>query len=421
MDRHVTEDQLDRAIAGFLSERRNQMVAAARPAHVAAARVGSLRLPRADRRGHRLTLTLLILTLTALLAGIGLLVGSQPVKPSPAPLIPAERGLFTSTGSMAGDREGHAATLLPDGRVLIVGGRSSGGDEALKTSEIWDQATESFTPTGSMAQGRYHPTATLLQTGQVLVVGGTTGAIGSIVGSAEIWDPNTRSFSPAGSLSGADVGHPAKLLPDGRVLVGRGSSAEIWDPSTRSFGPAGTLADGNDAPDGTRLADGRVLVINGTSKGDGSAWVWDPVSATSSATQSFSLPSVPGSTVTLSGLTTTLLRDGRVLAVGGFFESLIINPCPSPKPRVQATASPTAGRARHPASAGSASCKLGSGGVLDAAVIWDPATGVFSPTGSLNIERHDATATLLPDGRVLVVGGGYIGGTTASAELFELK
>jgi hypothetical protein len=54
------------------------------------------------------------------------------------------------------------------------------------------------------------------------------------------------------------------------------------------------------------------------------------------------------------------------------------------------------------------------------AELYDPATGTWSPTGSLNAARADYTATLLPNGMVLAAAG-FGGGTTIlnSAELYD--
>jgi hypothetical protein len=67
-------------------------------------------------------------------------------------------------------RVSHTATLLRDGRVLIVGGR---GEKVNAVAEIFDPKTLRFTPTGSLRTARYKHTAGLLPDGRVLVAGGS--------------------------------------------------------------------------------------------------------------------------------------------------------------------------------------------------------------------------------------------------------
>ena len=99
---------------------------------------------------------------------------------------PAAVGTFGPAGSLTGARTGHTATLLPDGRVLIVGGCC---DDDLASAEVWDPATASFGPAGSLAEVRSGHTATLLPDGRVLVVGGDEQG-GDVHASAEVWAPS---------------------------------------------------------------------------------------------------------------------------------------------------------------------------------------------------------------------------------------
>ena len=115
-------------------------------------------------------------------------------------------------------------------------------------AEVWDPATASFSPAGSLAEARELHTATLLPDGRVLVVGGGDADVDDYVAAAEVWDPATASFSPAGSLAEARVNHTATLLPDGRVLVVGGTnhdydllaSTEVWDPTISTSVPEAT-------------------------------------------------------------------------------------------------------------------------------------------------------------------------------------
>ena len=87
-----------------------------------------------------------------------------------------------------------------------------------------------------MAHVRYSPSATLLPDGRVLIVGGVGAKLESLA-SAEVYDASSGKFAPAGSMAKIRYGHTATLLPDGRVLVTGGvsdtgaiSAAEVWRP-----------------------------------------------------------------------------------------------------------------------------------------------------------------------------------------------
>jgi type II secretory pathway component GspD/PulD (secretin) len=163
-------------------------------------------------------------------------------------------GTFAATGPMAEGRDFNTATLLADGRVLIAGGStgSQQDDPAAVTddvasAELYDPKTGTFARTGGMIVGREYHTATLLANGRVLVVGGGGDYLNRLfIASAEIFDPSTGTFVATGPLAVARTYASAVRLDDGRVLVTGGygavaplASAEIYDPATGAFSPAG--------------------------------------------------------------------------------------------------------------------------------------------------------------------------------------
>ena len=126
---------------------------------------------------------------------------------------------------------------------------------------------------GSLANGRYNHTATLLKDGRVLVVGGNDG---SPLSSAQIYDPAANSWSNTASMGVARTGLAAVLLDSGKVLVAGGKvpgeadysrSAEVYDPATNAWTAVGAMATGRYQPTMTLLADGRVLVAGGAGGG----------------------------------------------------------------------------------------------------------------------------------------------------------
>ena len=118
-------------------------------------------------------------TATLLLDGRVLFAGGASGNPA-LPLASAElydprTGTFTATGSMTVDRDGAVAVLLQDGRVLVAGGWVNAGDNSeteTASAELYDPQSGTFTATGAMSARGAVPTAVLLPDGHVLVIGG---------------------------------------------------------------------------------------------------------------------------------------------------------------------------------------------------------------------------------------------------------
>lgn len=221
--------------------------------------------------------------------------------------------LFDSTGRhvwtkpTAIGRVGATVTLLLDGRVLVTGGFGGPyayGSSALASAEIWDPATEAFAMTGSMLAPRVRHAATILRDGRVLLLGGL-GPGGTIV--SEFWEPTSGAFRAAAVLDPPlNAGTPT-LLPNGDVLVIGGGQAGMWRPATGTFEPVSGFADITGVTSATVLLDGRVLYI-GTSS---------PVPAVYVASAGQQPVRVGSLLEPRSRFATTLLLDGRVLITGG--------------------------------------------------------------------------------------------------------
>jgi RHS repeat-associated protein len=197
---------------------------------------------------------------------------------------------------------GQSTTLLPDGRVLVLGGEGAQGPTG--AVGLLDPRTGVTTALPPLQQARAWHTATVLPDGTVLVFGGVT-ASGRPTATAEVIDPAAGTVTASGPLGlEARAGHTATLLTDGRVLVAGGEgttgapavSAELWDPATGSVTPApSTLASDRTRHTALLMPDGSVLLSGGTTRAGAAlatAERLDPTALT--VTQEPTPPAVPG-------------------------------------------------------------------------------------------------------------------------------
>jgi len=189
--------------------------------------------------------------------------------------------------AMRCSRAGHTATLLPNGKVLVAGGISEeegtncedGALLATSSAELFDPVSGTWSDAGSMAHPRSYETATLLPTGKVLVVGGICGQCMFAFNAqptVELYNPASNRFTEVSPMGQARYLQTATLLPDGRILVAGGqlqeavgqphpysNVVEIYDPTQDSWTQIDPMAFGRAGHAAVLLPNGRVLVVGG--------------------------------------------------------------------------------------------------------------------------------------------------------------
>jgi hypothetical protein len=340
---------------------------------------------------------------------------AQPVLAVSSPAASAVSPSLALAARMTTGRAAHTATLLPDGRVLIAGGfRQEGTAEiAIASAELFDPTTDSFEPTRDMVEAHVGHTATLLPDGRVLIVGGFNAA--GRTAAAELYDPRTGGFSQVAELAAPRASFTATLLPDGRVLIAGGETAnrrsqpmaEIYDPVTGTFSAGASLNAGRAAHTATLLADGRVLFVGGAAA-DGtvlaSAEIFDPVTGTFTLTGSLTQARHKHAAV--------LLADGQVLVVGGSDHNDWQGQYASAEIYDAARGGfmPVADLTGERFKLADAVLRLDDGNVLVAGgnrqvEIFDWRSQRFIADGQLDASYYYSVLTRLPNGRVLITGG----------------
>src|SRR5438034_8835633 len=238
-------------------------------------RIGATARRRARAGRHALTSRLGWATLWARLAALGAGVALLAVA-----LSSLSSAQVVGSGDMQVARQGHTATLLADGRIVLIGGENASGP--VGEAELYDPVSGTFSPAGSLVVPRADHSATLLADGRVLVAGGRANAL--LLNSTEVFDPATGSFAATAALmQRARAGHTATVLADGSLLIAGGDdagSAEILDTATASSTllPA-LLAIARAYHAATLVESGSVLIVGGAEAGNGpldSAELFDP-------------------------------------------------------------------------------------------------------------------------------------------------
>jgi hypothetical protein len=276
--------------------------------------------------------------------------------------------IFTITGGLNTPRNGHAATVLARGDILLVGGADQNGNPTAR-AEVYDRRAGRLVPTSApLNVPRAGHAAVRLRNGKVLIVGGSGDR------TAELYDPRGDNFMLSNSMMTAARAAPnATLLNDGRVLIAGGldnnggglSSAEVYDPRADTFmAVAAMMTTPRAIHAAIRLPNGRVLIVGGSSDSTfqhalSSAEIFDPRKLTFTATPPMSSARV--------GMAIAPLPNGRVLITGGSDQT---------------------------------------GNPLNTAEVFFTKRGTFVPAANtMSSPRRFHTATVIAGGTVLLAGG----------------
>ena len=261
---------------------------------------------------------------------------------------------------------GHS--FLADGRLFVAGGHIQNG-VGLANASIYNPFVDVWTRLPDMNAGRWYPTVTVLANGDVLVV---SGSVDGIVGTNTV--PQVFQFASGTWRNLAELGmdlYPQMFLaPNGKVFNSGPS------PTTRYLDTAGSgtwsfvanrVGPYRDYGSAVMYAPGKVLVMGGGDPPTNTAEVIDlnQPSPTWRAVGSMAFARRQ--------LNATLLPDGTVLVTGGTSSPGFSDPA----------------------------------GAVPAAELWNPMTEQWTTLASSSgIPRvYHSTALLLPDGRVLSMGG----------------
>jgi hypothetical protein len=342
--------------------------------------------------------------------------------------------LWQAAGDMTGPLYGHKDATLGNGGVLVAGG-FDGSPTVTPAAMVYDPAADAWSDAASMNTPRGCHTATGLGDGTALVAGGLDAADGYIR-DVEIYDPGAGAWVYVPSMINTRLNHAATRLADGTVFVTGGKSDSAG---------GGVATAGFHGPNQFLLGLGQSCSnVGGGNSGSGGG------GSTTGATEMFDPALQASGWFSTANMfnnrerhTATLLADGRVLAVGGESNGFVLQSAEVYDPGLDAWAyvnqsSMSSPREDHTATLLNDGTVLVTGGiwypdgsqVLDTADLFVPnlgggtgsgsgGPGSFVQTGSMSTPRMLHSASLLPDGKVLVAGGTDGFSSLDSAEVYD--
>jgi hypothetical protein len=314
---------------------------------------------------------------------------------------------WSSTNNMATARAFMASTILPNGRVLVIGGFNGGA--SLRTAEIYNPTTRTWAATGQMATARsYHTATSLLITGAVFVSGGLT-TLSADTQTAELYNPANGAWTAAGSMIGSRFQHTATLMTNGSVLITGGAhftgggapplnTAEIFNPLLNLCVSVPNMPSTQSSHMAVSLASGNVLVVGG---GSPNSMLFNPSSnAWSSTTGQMAESHTAGVLATIAGSSPV-----QILAAGGTAGTAeIFNTSTLRWSRTGSMSFPRNG-ATAKALANGTVVVMGGSPYTQSVEVFQPTWGTWAPLPPMATARYGAISELMSNGKVLIAGG----------------
>ena len=332
---------------------------------------------------------------------------AAPTPPAP-PKARALGGRWLEAGTLPLALERPVAIELADGRVFAYGN----GEDA--RGAIWDPTTNAWTATKPSKRPRGEPAASLLPDGTILVTGGVHIPKGHyVLRSSERYDPKADSWKDAGSTGAQRRGHTHTAIEGGKILVtggvGGGFAAptrkiERFDPTTGKFTPHAELGVGRSFHATLSLGSGGLLVIGGQDK-EGPLRSMERCEAGAKRCKVLPRPSPRDRAAAV------MLTNGNVLITGGLgsratgASEVIYDPG---KSEFKPTGTMNKRRNDHTLTLlddGRALAIGGEKGAAETAEVYDPSARAWARAPGPTHGRHGHVALRLKDNSILIVGG----------------